>query len=650
MATTSNTYTGNGSNKLFSITFPYLDTSDIDVYLNGTLQTIITQYTFANATTVEFVAAPANGAVILLDRSTDDTTLQAEFFPGSSIKASDLNDDFEQVLYIAQETANVATTATSTAASAASTANTALSQAAAAVSTANTASSNASAAVSTANTASTNASNAVTTANTASSNASTAVTTANAAVVTANTASSNASAAVSTANTASSNASAAVSTANTASSNASAAVSTANAANSTANTASTNASNAVTTANAATATANTANTNASAAVSTANAAAADATNAIAAVSAASLYVIVANVAAIPGSPTNNQGVQVSNTTGLESFTPLSGIPVGFVGSAALYTRIRYSTGSFSWVWVDYAANDPEGRYLAKTGGTMTGALTFAGAQPTATTSAPNIVQLTDSTSSTSITTAATPASVKVAKDAADAAQTTANNALPKAGGTMTGNITFAAGQPTATTASPNIVQLTDSTSSTSTTTAATPNSVKSAYDLANAAQSTANTAVTNAAAAQSTANTAVTNAATAQTTANAALPKAGGTMTGDITLNAQSDLRFADADSSNWVAFQAPSTVSANVTWTLPATDASVSGYALKSDGAGILSWGLAGGALGGGTDQVFYENDQTVTNNYTLGTNKNAVTAGPITINSGITVTVPSGASWVIV
>jgi hypothetical protein len=72
MATTSNTYTGNGSNKLFSITFPYLETSDIDVYLNGTLQTIITQYTFANATTVEFVAAPANGAVILLDRSTDD--------------------------------------------------------------------------------------------------------------------------------------------------------------------------------------------------------------------------------------------------------------------------------------------------------------------------------------------------------------------------------------------------------------------------------------------------------------------------------------------------------------------------------------------------------------------------------------------------
>ena len=106
MAITSNTYTGNGSNKLFSITFPYIDTTDIDVYLNGTLQTVTTQYTFANATTVEFVAAPANGAVVLLDRSTDDGVVAATFFPGSSIKAVDLNDNFDQTLYVAQEINN----------------------------------------------------------------------------------------------------------------------------------------------------------------------------------------------------------------------------------------------------------------------------------------------------------------------------------------------------------------------------------------------------------------------------------------------------------------------------------------------------------------------------------------------------------------
>ena len=108
MAITSNTYTGNGTNKLFSITFPYIDTADVDVYLNGTLQTITTQYTFANATTIEFVAAPANGAVVLLDRSTDDAALQATFFPGSSIKAADLNENFDQTLYVVQEINNKA--------------------------------------------------------------------------------------------------------------------------------------------------------------------------------------------------------------------------------------------------------------------------------------------------------------------------------------------------------------------------------------------------------------------------------------------------------------------------------------------------------------------------------------------------------------
>ena len=106
MAITSNTYTGNGSNKLFSITFPYLETSDIDVYLNGALQTITTQYFFANATTVEFVTAPGAGVTVLLKRSTDEATISNSFFPGSSIKAADLNDNFDQVLFLAQETNN----------------------------------------------------------------------------------------------------------------------------------------------------------------------------------------------------------------------------------------------------------------------------------------------------------------------------------------------------------------------------------------------------------------------------------------------------------------------------------------------------------------------------------------------------------------
>lgn len=68
-------------------------------------------------------------------------------------------------------------------------------------------------------------------------------------------------------------------------------------------------------------------------------------------------------------------------------------------------------------------------------------------------------------------------------------------------------------------------------------------------------------------------------------------------------------------------------------------------------EGHNGTAWGqLGGGATGGGSDTVFLENGQTVTTSYTLTTGRNAVSAGPITINAGATVTVPSGASWVIV
>lgn len=54
--------------------------------------------------------------------------------------------------------------------------------------------------------------------------------------------------------------------------------------------------------------------------------------------------------------------------------------------------------------------------------------------------------------------------------------------------------------------------------------------------------------------------------------------------------------------------------------------------------------------ATGGGTDEVFFENMQTVSTDYTLTTGRNAMSAGPITIDAGVSVTVPSGQSWVIV
>ena len=76
----------------------------------------------------------------------------------------------------------------------------------------------------------------------------------------------------------------------------------------------------------------------------------------------------------------------------------------------------------------------------------------------------------------------------------------------------------------------------------------------------------------------------------------------------DVTLNAQKDLRFADSDSSNWVAFQSPATVASNVTWTLPATDGT-SNQALVTNGTGTLSWATASASPGGSTTELQYNN-----------------------------------------
>lgn len=66
-------------------------------------------------------------------------------------------------------------------------------------------------------------------------------------------------------------------------------------------------------------------------------------------------------------------------------------------------------------------------------------------------------------------------------------------------------------------------------------------------------------------------------------------------------------------------------------------------------EGYNGTAWASVGGASGGAGNPFVYENDQTVTSNYTITAGKNGMTAGPLTINSGVTVTVPSGSSWIV-
>lgn len=360
MATTQNTYTGDGSTTAYSFTFPYLETTDIKVSLDAV---DTTAYTLSNATTISFTTAPASGVAIRIYRNTNSDNLKATFFPGSAIKAEDLNTNFTQNLYVTQETDIDVDTANTTA---------------------NTAKTTADTAIATANSATTTANAASALATTADTNASAAVSTANAASATATTAASDAASAISTANTASTNASAAVTTANTADANATTALNNSresdgsggyNTAIDKANTAVTTANSASTSATSAVSTANTASTNATNALNTANAASAAVSNAV-------LFTLVSNVASIPGSPSNNDYIEIGNSTGIESFTPLSGLPSGFVGASGLTVRLRYDSSATSWVFMSYFANDSETRYLTKNIPVVTGDSTNGSGQIT----------------------------------------------------------------------------------------------------------------------------------------------------------------------------------------------------------------------------------------------------------------------------
>lgn len=67
-------------------------------------------------------------------------------------------------------------------------------------------------------------------------------------------------------------------------------------------------------------------------------------------------------------------------------------------------------------------------------------------------------------------------------------------------------------------------------------------------------------------------------------------------------------------------------------------------------EGYNGTAWSGVGGASGGAGNPFVYENDQTVTADYTITSDKNAMSTGPLTIDTGVTVTVPTGSRWVVI
>ena len=182
----------------------------------------------------------------------------------------------------------------------------------------------------------------------------------------------------------------------------------------------------------------------------------------------------------------------------------------------------------------------------------------------------------------------------------------------------------------------------------SATTEATSRAYVDAGDTTNAGNITTNT--TNITTNATNIATNVTNIATNVTNIAARLPLAGGTMTGNIVFN-----------SGQTIAGYTPRTSATGSSNLSVGTTAQRDG----SPAAGMIrynstlgqfegygsAWGaIGGGATGGGSDGWALEHDNTITTSYTISTGKNVISAGPLTVNSGATVTVPSGSNWVIV
>jgi len=184
-------------------------------------------------------------------------------------------------------------------------------------------------------------------------------------------------------------------------------------------------------------------------------------------------------------------------------------------------------------------------------------------------------------------------------------------------------------------------------------------SASAAAGSASAAASSASAAATSATNAANSATSASTSASSATASASSATSSASSATSSASSASADAAAAAASAAAAANKVAKTSATGSAEIpNGTQAQRDASPSaGFfrfntdVSKFEGYSGTAWGsVGGGATGGGADAVFFENDVTVTANYTIGTSKNAMTAGPVTINGGVVVTIPSGSVWTIV
>lgn len=123
------------------------------------------------------------------------------------------------------------------------------------------------------------------------------------------------------------------------------------------------------------------------------------------------------------------------------------------------------------------------------------------------------------------------------------------------------------------------------------------------------------------------------------------LNAAGGSVAVAGTSSAGANLKlYEDTDNgTNFVALKAPDTLAGDVTFTLPNADGT-NGQVLETNGSGVLSWTTVSSPV-----NPVSENLDTFSSNYTIDSGENGLSVGPMTIASGVSVTVAAGQRYIV-
>jgi|TARA_Y100000289_G_scaffold5626_1_gene5102 hypothetical protein len=305
---------------------------------------------------------------------------------------------------------------------------------------------------------------------------------------------------------------------------------------------------------------------------------------------ADVYKEVANVAAISASPANGDKIELLDSTGVQSFSPLSGLPSGFVGASNLLVRLEYNSSGSSWEFRSFAAKDPDGRYVKN-------AANYTLTLPASSGSNGNVLK--------------TDGSGNASWGSADVVADT----TPQLGGDLDCNANNITGTVLITGSTPSLRGTGASGSASLSNYGTDTSSVDSRLEL---------------------------QPEKLELYFGSEHYLDIGSASGSQDLRIMKDgsgIGFYGGSASNYLTIRPPATFT-TTTYVLPAADGSA-GQAIITDGNGVLSFGNVGGQ--------FVETPQTLTENKVIAANINASCNGPIALDSGVTVTVGSNSSLAI-